>query len=161
MFSKVFTALCLVLSCSIAGSFTAQAAGQQEFYNAISSDKEAVVDARLAEVRKAGGADKEAYEGALLMTKAQWGKKPKDKLSLFKEGRAKLEAAIQKNAENTEYRFLRLIIQENAPNVVKYKENIDADAAIVKANYKKLPPELQQVIASYSKKSKVLKPGDF
>ena len=59
---------------------------------------------------------------------------------------------------NTEFNFLRLIIQEHAPKAVDYRKNIDNDVALIRSGYKTLSPTVQQAINDYSKKSKVLKP---
>ena len=80
------------------------------------------------------------------------------KLNLFKSGRLKLETAIKKDKTNAEFSFLRLIIQEHAPKVVDYRNNIENDVAVIRSNFKTMPPEVQQAINDYSKKSKVLKP---
>ena len=65
--------------------------------------------------------------------------------------------SISKDAKNAEYRFLRIIIQEHAPKIVKYRNELEADSRLILDNYKNLPQFLQQVITDYSKKSKVLK----
>jgi hypothetical protein len=83
--------------------------------------------------------------------------KAKEKLSLFKAGRSKLEGSIKKEKDNAEYSFLRLIIQEHAPRIVEYRGNIESDISIIRSNYKKLSQEVQQAIIDYSKRSKMLK----
>jgi hypothetical protein len=83
------------------------------------------------------------------------------KLNLFKAGHKKLEAALNKDAENAEYHFLRLIIQENAPGVLGYKNDLEKDSTIVVTQFKTLPPAVQQAVTDYSKKSKVIKPADL
>ncbi|MEP6683274.1 MAG: hypothetical protein ABJA35_08440, partial [Parafilimonas sp.] len=59
------------------------------------------------------------------------------------------------------YRFLRLIIQEHAPKIVKYNKEIDADASFIKKNYKNLSPDIQKILIDYSQNSKALKQQDF
>ena len=86
---------------------------------------------------------------------------PKKKLDLFKEGHKKLEAALNKDSSNTEFRFLRLMIQEHAPGLLGYKRELEKDRLYIKNNFKKLPPVLQDAVISYSKESKILKPGDL
>jgi hypothetical protein len=93
----------------------------------------------------------------LLMKKAGMMAKPKDKISFFKSGRTKLEAAIAAEKDNVEYRFLRLIMQEHAPKIVKYRNELEEDSKLIKTNFNKLSAQLQQLITDYSKKSKVLK----
>lgn len=101
---------------------------------------------------------KEAYEGALWMRKAGATSGALNKLKLFKKGKALLETAIDKDADNTEYRFLRLLIQENAPSIVNYSSDIDTDVELVRKGYKKLPPQTQAAIVTFARKSKALKP---
>lgn len=127
------------------------------FYNAMASDDIEVVNTQLTIIKASSGNDKDAFEGALLMKKAGLVAKTKDKISLFKSGRQKLEAFIKKDNDNTEYCFLRLIIQEHAPKAVDYKSNIAQDSKLIRSNYKNLPPVVQQAILDYSKKSKALK----
>lgn len=130
------------------------------FYNALSSENVNVINSQIDLLKGVSIAEKEAYEGALLMKKAGVIKgTAKEKLSLFKSGRSKLESSISKSTDNIEYRFLRLIIQEHAPKIVKYRDEIVQDSQLVKANFKNLPQYLQQVITDYSKSSKVLKNG--
>jgi hypothetical protein len=128
------------------------------FYAAMASEKISDINEQLVLVRSSSFNEKEAYEGALLMKKAGLVEKAKEKLSLFKSGRIKLEAAIKREGSNAEYSFLRLIIQEHAPKIVKYRDDLDADATLVRSNYRNLPPVVQKAIAEYSKKSKFLKP---
>lgn len=127
------------------------------FYNAMASDNIDDINNQLTIIKASPVNDREAFEGALLMKKAGLVAKAKDKLSLFKEGRKKLEASIKKDNDNTEYCFLRLIIQEHAPKALNYKDDIDHDSKLIRTNYKNLHPAVQQAIADYSKKSKALK----
>jgi len=105
--------------------------------------------------------NKDAFTGALMMKKAGLLKVPKEKLSNFKKGATKLETVLRADTSNVEYRFLRLIIQEHAPKVVKYSKNISEDAAFIKTNYKNLSPDVRKILIDYSQNSKALKPQDF
>ena len=105
--------------------------------------------------------EKEGYEGAMIIRKAGLVKLPTERLKLFKKGRIKLESALMSEPENGEYHFLRLIIQENAPKIVKYSTNLEADKQFVIKSFKKFSPALQQVVTGYSKSSKILHPQDF
>ncbi len=68
-----------------------------------------------------------------------------------------LEAAIKDYPENAEFRFLRLMIQEHAPGILGYKNDLEKDSEFIQKSYKSLPDELQQIMVDYSKKSKFLK----
>jgi len=128
-----------------------------DFYAALSSDKLEDINDQLTQVRNSSIIEKDAYEGVLLMKKSGLVANAKEKLSLFKAGRAKLESSISKDNKNIEYRFLRVIIQEHAPKIVKYRNELEQDSQLIRDNFKSLPQFLQQVINDYSKKSKVLK----
>jgi hypothetical protein len=128
------------------------------FYSTMAASDVNSINNQLAIVKASSINEKEAYEGALLMKKAGLVTRAQEKLSLFKQGRLKLEAAIKKDKDNAEFSFLRLIIQENAPKIVDYRNNIDTDIASIRSNFKTLSPVVQQAINDYSKKSKVLKP---
>jgi hypothetical protein len=93
----------------------------------------------------------------MIMRKAGIGGNPASKLKLFKQGRKLLEGAIAENPDNAEFRFLRLIIQENAPGVLGYRNDEQKDSEFIRKSYITLPEELQKTIADYNKKSKVLK----
>ncbi len=127
------------------------------FYAVMETGSIDEIDAQLVIIKKTTFAEKLAYEGALLMKKAGMMAKPKDKINFFKSGRTKLEAAIAAEKDNVEYRFLRLIMQEHAPKIVKYRNELEEDSKLIKTNFNKLSAQLQQLITDYSKKSKVLK----
>ena len=131
---------------------------KRAFYSAMATNDVNAINTQLNIVKASSINEKEAYEGALLMKKAGLVTGPKEKLSLFKAGRLKLEAAIKKDKENAEFSFLRLIIQEHAPKIVEYRNNIDTDVSTIRSNFKTLSPVVQQAINDYTKKSKVLKP---
>ncbi len=130
------------------------------FYNAMAGQDGKKVKAQLDIVQKSDFDYKEAFEGALLMKKAGLSGDPAKKLSNFKEGHKKLENAIKKDEQNAELRFLRLIIQENAPKFLGYHNEIQQDSSYITDNVKNLDPVVQQAIIDYSKKSKVLKLED-
>lgn len=127
------------------------------FYKVIASESTAQIDTQISIVTKSLLPEKEAFEGVLLMKKAGMVEKAKDKLNLFKTGRLKLELAISKDNNNTEYHFLRLLIQEHAPKIVKYRNKLEEDSENIRTNFKNLSPVLQQVIIDYCKKSTILK----
>lgn len=134
---------------------------REAFYAALASDKVELVMAQEAIVNASGMQQKQAFQGALLMKKAGFAGKAGEKLSIFKSGHKLLEEAIKKDNDNVEFRFLRLIIQENAPKVLKYKGAITADSEFIRLHFNRLSPEVQKAVIDYSKKNKTLKPTDF
>lgn len=100
--------------------------------------------------------DQLAYKGTLQMKKADYLKSPKEKLKVFKSGHELLESAITKEPLNIEYRFLRLSIQEHAPKIVGYNDNIEEDKAFIIAHYKHCDQALKLHIKYYAEESKIL-----
>lgn len=130
---------------------------RKTYYNVLKSGTIEAINEEITKVQSSGINGKDAFEGTLLMKKADLMSKPKDKLDLFKKGRIKLETAISNDNTNTEYRFMRLIIQEHAPKQAKYKNELVTDADFITKNFKSLSQELQDIIIDYSKQSKTLK----
>lgn len=153
----VFNLLLIFSFAVVQGKSQHQGFDKPVFYTVMASGNEDDIDVQLSIVKGSLMPEKEAYEGALLMKKSGLVTKAKDKLNLFKSGRSKLESSISKDSDNTEYRFLRLIIQEHAPKVVKYRNELEEDSKLIRTNFKSLSQFLQQEIIDYSKKSKVLK----
>jgi hypothetical protein len=127
------------------------------FYKAMESDNKTLVDAQISELNSAPANVKDAFLGAMTMRRAGIGGNPASKLKLFKQGHKLLEAAIKQDPNNAEFRFLRLMIQENAPGILGYKDDEQKDSEFIRKSYKSLPGDLQKTIADYNKKSKVLK----
>jgi len=127
------------------------------YYKAMESESKTLVDAQISELNSAPANVKNAFLGAMIMRKAGIGGGPSAKLKLFKQGHKLLEDAIAKDPKNAEFRFLRLIIQENAPGILGYKSDEQKDSELIRKSYKSLPEDLQKTIADYNKKSKVLK----
>lgn len=132
---------------------------RSSFYKAMKGEDKQLVNTQLTELETIPPELKDAFMGAMLMKKAGLGGAPATKLKLFKQGRKMLENAIQQDPGNAEFRFLRLIVQENSPSVLGYHNNIKTDVEIIEKSYKTLSPDLQEVISDYSKKSKNLKLG--
>jgi hypothetical protein len=129
------------------------------FYKAIRENDKTAVKSQLSDLQKAPEGIREAFIGAMTMKEAGLSGDPHSKLSLFKKGRKMLEAAIRLAPDNAEYRFLRLIVQENAPGILGYHNDIEKDSEYIRKCYKLLPNDVQQAIVDYNKKSKNLKLG--
>ncbi|MBO9617793.1 MAG: hypothetical protein J7539_02050 [Niabella sp.] len=135
----------------------ATAQSKTAFYEAFAGKSATAIDAQLRQLESyTGGAEKQAFAGALEMRKAGLLSIPAKKLSVFKQGHKKLEAAIAASPQNGEFRLLRLMIQENAPKNLGYSKNIAEDSKMVKEQYASLPPAARQSIKNYSKISKSL-----
>ncbi|MDO6429990.1 hypothetical protein Q4E93_05310 [Flavitalea sp. BT771] len=131
------------------------------YYKVLKNGGLAEADRELSDLEGLRSPGKEAFRGALLMKKAGLLHKAKDKLDQFKKGRIDLETVIHLDSQNTEYRFLRLIIQEHAPKITKYHDQLKEDSEYVRQHYKELPGVVQRVVRDYSKTSAVLHAADF
>jgi len=143
-------------------SFVNIAVDKSEFYKAFSGKTEVEIDEMimLLEKEKSSSATL-AYQGALYMKKASFVKGVNGKVKTFKKGAHLLEDEISKEPSNTEYRFLRLAVQEHAPKVLKYNKNLDADKKAVVEGYKSLDPELKKIVKNYASGSEILKVDDL
>jgi hypothetical protein len=75
------------------------------------------------------------YKGAVTMMYAEFIKDKAEKLRLVKKGRDILESAIAKDKENPELRLLRFTIQTNAPKILGYNKELDADKNLILQKY--------------------------
>ncbi|MGV3602140.1 MAG: hypothetical protein ACO1N1_13095 [Dyadobacter fermentans] len=158
---KRLMAVCLALLLGAAVSAQAQV-DKATFYEALSSGEEDSIDKMLSKLESEKSTPKvNAYKGALTMKKAGFVKGVGGKVKTFKKGAHLLEDEIKSNPGNTEFRFLRLTIQEHAPGILKYNKEIDADKQAVVSGYARLDADLKNVIAGYAKDSKVLKESDL
>ena len=144
--------LCTLFSLST----VAQKFDKTVFYQVMETKDSLKINQQLNLVQSSAFKEKQAYEGALLLKKAGVIASKKDKLAAFKLGKRKLESALEKDSSNTEYHFLRLMIQENAPKILGYHANLEKDNIYIRKNYKTLSAVLQQAILGYSKQSKTL-----
>jgi len=131
------------------------------YYQALSSDDLTLVDAQLLICKSLKG--KNGYEAAMLMRKAGLVGAVTQKFSFFKNGSKMMDEAILANigAINTELRYLRLMVQEQAPRILGYRDNLKSDASHLKLNYKELPSETLYALRGYCKKSDILSINDF
>jgi hypothetical protein len=153
----IITILFICFSC-----FTNQAKVPDDFYQVFSSDSVQVIDNYLILLQQSEQTSQvKAFTGALLMKKACLEKKAKAKLEAFKMGHQLLEAEIKGNPDNIEYRFLRLVIQEHAPEIMKYKSNITEDKQRIVFAYKSLHSWLKSQIRLYCAISKIISTKDI
>lgn len=157
--SLIFTVLLL---CTAGYAQTgATAFNRTAFYTAFASNNVNTIEKQLDIVGESLRDEKEAFEGALMMKRAGLIKGASHKLKAFKAGKEKLENMLDKYADNAEYRFLRLMIQEKAPKILGYDKQLEEDHKYVIEHFKTIPEAAQKAILNYSKSSKVLSPTDF
>jgi hypothetical protein len=123
------------------------------FYAAIESNDKGKVDAQESLIHSLPPPDREAFEGALMMKQASFISQHAKRLAVFKQGRGKLESAIATSPDRIEFYFLRLIIQEHAPRMLGYNNDITKDCTLINANFSKLPAETLTIFTRYRKSS--------
>ncbi len=129
---------------------------KEDFYVAMSASDLAMVNDQLLALEKLAPNAESAYKGALLMKKAALLDQPGEKLNTFKTGREMLEKAIAADPANPEFRFLRIMIQENAPKILGYDQNLSEDAEVVSTSFQQMNNVLQTAVINYSKNSEIL-----
>lgn len=77
-----------------------------------------------------------AYLGAAKTLMAEYSYAPWSKLNYFEEGKKLIEEAIQKDSQNPEYRYLRFLIQFNAPDFLGYSSQLKEDYEFIEAYLK-------------------------
>lgn len=76
------------------------------------------------------------YKGAAEMMRCRYGFNPINKFKRFKKGKNLIEAAVKKEPDNIEIRFLRFAIQTNIPAFLNYNEDITKDKKYLLNNVK-------------------------
>ena len=154
---KFISALILILlSVFVQAQSSSPKFDKVAFYTVMKIDDSLKINEQLTILTIYKIKEKDIYVGALLMKKAGMITNLKIKLKDFKAGRKKLEDVLVKDSANTEYHFLRLMIQENAPKILNYNTEIDKDNLYIRKNFKSLSKELQEIVMDYSKHSKAL-----
>ena len=101
-----------------------------------------------------------AYLGVYQAIMAQYVFLPTSKLKSFYDGRDLLDASIEENKDNGEIRYLRLLIQLNAPSFLFYNKNINDDLAVFikDVNNQNIDPYWSNIFISNLLKGKKLAP---
>ena len=138
-------------------NFTTYSIDKLSFYKVFESNSESLINLEIKKIRKLNPCkSKNAYLGALLMKKAKFETNIIEKIEVFKKGKSLLEKAISTYPKKIEYRFLRLVIQENCPKILKYNSQIKEDAEIINKSYQNEESIVKKVIKNYAQKSKNL-----
>jgi len=153
---KVLFLVLLWLVSAVGFTLPANVVDLEAFYTAFSNNELSLVDEQLTRIDPRKSNTHKAYAGALLMKKSGMLKRPKDKLDAFKNGRDLLEEAIAADLDNTEFRFLRLVIQEQAPGILKYNDKKQEDAGKVADGFGELPDVVQDFVKNYAQNSETL-----
>jgi hypothetical protein len=157
----IFALLLLLPGAVVLSKSLQQKLDKAVFYEVMDRGNLDEVNKEIEVITSSLSPEKDGYAGALLMRKAGLQKLPAQRLKSFKAGRLKFDPAITADADNIEFHFLRLAIQEHAPKIVKYNKDIETDKNIIIKGFKNLAPVVQHAIIDYTKKSKVLSASDL
>lgn len=75
-----------------------------------------------------------AYKGVSQTMLAEYAFLPTSKLSLFNKGKSKIEKAIAQDPNKVELRYIRLLVQLNAPSMLGYNDEISKDVSFFVQN---------------------------
>lgn len=135
---------------------------REEYPKANSSEK--ITDHLFEELSKVQNSNDPvllAYKGAVSTLKAKYAKGIKNKKEYFKAGVALLESSVKADPQNIEIRCLRLSVQENAPKIVGYKDNIDEDKQFILNNFKDIDSkEVRVFVKNYVLQSSVFEDSE-
>lgn len=135
-------------------SFNATSIDKKQFYDVFKSESLDSVEVLLTRYEQMSQVEEvKIYQGALYIKKAGFLKKMGEKLVLFKIGREMVETKIAEQPENIEFRFIRLIIQEKVPAVLKYHSDKEKDAQLVINGVEQMERDVRDAIFDYSKNS--------
>lgn len=127
---------------------------KDEFYKTLASNNQEETEALIAKIKTLKNSSiNQAYIATLTMKQSDFEKIVKNKISLFKEGATTLNNLILENPNTLEMRFLRFIIQDKAPKILKYNSNLENDKKQIIIGYKNQNKNIQQHIISYTKES--------
>lgn len=137
-FTMIKTALSFLILCFI---FLSDNGFAQDLKNIRNQYHAAVTDenvcraliAKLSKEKEIGNIEL-AYLGALETIWAKYVLNPFSKLKTFKNGKEKIEQAVNQEPNNIEIRYLRLSIQKNVPGFLGYNDNIKEDDLFLKTN---------------------------
>lgn len=104
----------------------------------------------------------DSYRSMLLFMEAKYAINPYNKLSHFKKGRKKMEAAISAHPNNLETHFLRLAIQTKLPGFLGYSSAKETDKLFIIKHFKSISDkDLKARILLFFKDNKLLTKQEY
>lgn len=104
----------------------------------------------------------ESYRSMLLFMKAKYAINPYTKLSHFKKGRKKMEAAVKLYPNDIETHFLRLAIQTKLPSFLGYNGAKDTDKAFIIKHFSEITDkDLKARILLFFKENELLTKQEY
>lgn len=153
----------LILICFLTAFLLQDKIDDNYFYEVFSSDSIEKIESLLEKYEKISNPNSvlNVYKGALYIKKSSYLSSPGDRVDSFIIGKALLENEINNYPDNVEYRFIRLILQEQTPPVLRYKSNIKEDKEMIINSFGSAGIILKQRIVDYSNNSLILDFNEF
>ena len=141
---------------------TNETISKAKFYKALASNDKIQIEELLSNLIKQKDTNlSQGYIATLKMSKSNFEKNIQIKISLFKEGATLLDQLILEYPKQIEFKFLRCIIQEKAPKILKYNTNIQSDKKQILSEFKNQSKSLQIHIINYAKNSDIFNEKEF
>jgi hypothetical protein len=102
---------------------------RNDFHSINSEEK---LEVFIESITKSECESKTPYLAYSIMQTAQYAFWPTKKLKNFNRGKKMLESFIQKNPDNIEARYVRILVQSEVPGILGYNNEIEADIQLVK-----------------------------
>ena len=90
---------------------------------------------------------KYTYNALAILLQSKYAINPFYKIKSFKEGKEKLDRVIHRFPNDIELRFLRFCVQNDTPDFINYKKNMQEDSRLIKDNISKSSEKLQHFIS--------------
>ena len=90
----------------------------------------------------------QAYLCAVEMKQAEYAFNPMTKFKIFNKAKRKLNLLIETNPKNIDLRYIRLLLQESTPSILRYNDTIEEDKIFLKKiiEAKKISKQLETYI---------------
>lgn len=104
---------------------------RNEYHALDSKDR---LTAFLSKIENSNCKDFTPYIASAVMQQAEYVFSPVSKYNYFNKGRKMLEEYIRKNPSSIDARYIRVMVQKNAPAFLNYKSEIKSDIAFIRKN---------------------------
>ncbi len=131
---------------------------RDQFYTVFKSDSKDNISELIEHYENTdlSGSLLNVYKGALLIKKSSYLNSVSERIEYFSHGKELIEKEIADFPENIEYRFIRLILQEQTPPILRYKSEIPEDKNTIMNSLNSIDEALKKRIINYSSNSNIL-----
>ena len=115
-------------------------------FHALKSEKEE--NLFMVKYKNNNSVSVQAYLCAVEMKQAEYAFNPMTKFKIFNKAKRKLNLLIETNPKNIDLRYIRLLLQESTPSILRYNDTIEEDKIFLKKiiEAKKISKQLETYI---------------